>query len=318
MIISANELIENMRTQKFDVISCISSLDDLIGQLRRIKSLNFGENNNKYGSKIHECILILLYSKRQLLRDEDYTRRNFKKIPFNMTIPRPEKNYREYIEDNILSLYYLVRIDFDSILKSAIKSYSEHPLVYLITDLNIDSANGVYSMSEENNNTAFSDYYERKGLEVTKELQKNLVNIVGESYYKIMMKFHSLSYNASMTLISETLKDDYIWIKRKFRHLLNLTSPIYDNEYLLLCKNVISIEFYLFKIAKKLNFDPEMGSVEILELIFKQYESNSEYRNGFQLINFILFDSYGPTLRNNLLHGMELSKSNLSIQTYQI
>ncbi|MDY0277950.1 MAG: DUF4209 domain-containing protein, partial [Acholeplasma sp.] len=318
LVISTNKMCENMRIKNIDVISCISSLDDLIEHLRKIKSLNFGVNNKKFGTKMHECILSLFYYKRQLLRDEEYTRRNFKEIPFNITIPKSEKSYREYIEENIMSLYNLVRIDFDKILEGAIKSYSEHPLVYLVTDLNIDSVNGIYSISEEYSSNVFSDYYEKRGIELSKELENNLRNIVGQKYYKTMMKYHSLSFNSSLAIISEVLKEDFIWIKNKFRDLLEFTSPVYDNDYVLLCKNVISIEYYLYKIAEKKSLGQKEDPEKILAELFKQYEGNSEYRNGFQFINFILFDFFGPNLRNKLLHGMELNKSNLSSQSYQI
>lgn len=121
-----------------------------------------------------------------------------------------------------------------------------------------------------------------------------------------------------MAIISEVLKEDFIWIKNKFRDLLEFTSPVYDNDYVLLCKNVISIEYYLYKIAEKKSLGQKEDPEKILAELFKQYEGNSEYRNGFQFINFILFDFIGPNLRNKLLHGMELNKSNLSSQSYQI
>lgn len=314
LIMSSNSLCAELKARNGHIIRNIAQLEILLEQLNKINSLDFGTNNNKFKAIIRDCKLNLLHYKRQLLSDEEYTTKSFQKIPFSITVSKPKKSYREYFEENLLNLYFLVKIDFDQVLEASIRSYNDHPIIYNVTNLSIDSTNGLYSMSDQYESTVFSEYFERKGKKLTSELRDKLRNTVNEGFYKTMVKYESLSYSATLSIIANILKDDSIWLKNEYRTLLGLTDPVYENDYLLICKNVISIEYYLYKIAQKKGFDPRKGAINTLSELFREFESNDEYRNGFLFVNFILYDENGLNLRNKLLHGTELSSTSLVTQ----
>lgn len=297
-----NNVCENAKNKNGDVITNIANIESLLKNLSDIKNINYNSFPSSYKQKVSDCIIQVLFYKRQMLKDENYTKESMKEFGFEFTIPKQEKSIIDYLKENIYYLYPFSKISFDDMLEEAIKSYAEHPLFHMISTYTIDNANSLYISYNDNADGDLKSYYDSNGREYINKNHDKLLNCLDKDYYEVMLRHVNTSYNMSVDIVLMQLGDYYDELLKKFRENFGYSDAIFDNMYLLLCNSIIKIESYLLEIATKKGLKPNNISDNIVQL-FNMYIKNDEYRNGIMYINYILYDNLGLRLRNRLMHG---------------
>lgn len=304
-----NNVCENARNKNGDIITNIANIESLLKNLSEIKNINYNSFPSSYKQKVSDCIIQVLFYKRQMLKDENYTKESMKEFGFKFTIPKQEKSIPDYLKENIYYLYPLTKIDFDNMLEDAIKSYAEHPLFHMVSTYAIDNANSLYISYNGNADGNLKSYYDSSGKEYIDKNHDKLLNCLDKDYYEVMLRHINTSYNMSIDIVLTQLGDYYDELLKKYKENFGYNDIIFNNMYVLLCNSIIKIESYLLEIANKKGIITDNITDAIIQL-FNMYIQNNEYRNGIMYINYILYDNLGLRLRNRLMHGEYINHKN--------
>ncbi|MGE5456346.1 MAG: hypothetical protein ACM3O4_04520 [Ignavibacteriales bacterium] len=305
-----NDVCDNAKNKNGDIITNIANIESLLKNLSEIKSINYSNFPSSYKQKIADCIIQVLFYKRQMLKDESYTKKSMKEFGFEFTIPKQEKSIVDYLKENIYNLYPFVKINFDSMLEESIKSYAEHPLLHLVSTYTIDNANNLYISHNENVNTDLKSYYDLNGREYINKNHDKLLNCLDKDYYEVMLRHIGTSYNLSIEIALIQLGDYYNELLEKYKESFGYNDKIFNNMYVVLCNSIIKTESYLLEIAKNKGLEINGNISDVINQLFNMYIENAEYRNGIMFINYILYDNLGLRLRNRLMHGEYINHKN--------
>lgn len=304
-----NNVNENAKNRNGDIITNIANIESLLKNLSELKNINYNYFPSSYKQRVSDCIIQVLFYKRKMLRDENYTRESMKEFGFEFTIPKQEKSIIDYLKENISYLYPFSKINFGNMLEEAIKSYAEHPFFHMMLTYEIDNDNSVYISYNGNADGDLKSYYDFKGNEYINKNHDKLLNCLDKDYYEVMLRHINASYNMSVDIVLLQLEDYYEELLKKYRENFGYNDDIFNNMYVLLCNSIIKIESYLLEIADKKSIKIDNVSDAINQL-FNIYIENDEYRNGIMYINYILYDNLGLRLRNRLMHGEYTNNKN--------
>lgn len=144
-IILCNELTKQVMLKEDNSILAISNFEQIIKELNKIKRTNISD---KFKDKINECICKILCIKRKILSDTEYVNSHLNKHEFKFEIPNTQiDNMHNDILKSFAKIYPYVKIDFNEMVSQSIKSYAEHPMLYLVTNITIGN-NELYSINE--------------------------------------------------------------------------------------------------------------------------------------------------------------------------
>ncbi|MCI8276585.1 MAG: hypothetical protein HFJ46_01405, partial [Clostridia bacterium] len=206
-----NKLIEDAILKKYNFIQIIANIEQTLKELNKIKQSNI---DNIYKDKLKECICQVLCVKRKILNDTEYVNEMLCEHSYKLEIPREKiENMNTDILNRFYRIYAYAKIDFDDMICQSIKSYSEHPLLYLATSISIDN-NELYDISEKKENRSiFKKYFNNKGIEYINKNYKILRNVLERDYYEHMLKYTKKEFEFKIGLISEVLYIDIEKIK---------------------------------------------------------------------------------------------------------
>lgn len=304
-----NNVCENAKNKNDSIITNIANIESLLKNLSDIKNINYNLFPSSYKQKISDCIIQVLFYKRQMLKDENYTKESMKEFGFKFTIPKQEKNIIDYLKESIYYLYPFSKINFDDMLEESIKSYAEHPLFHMVSTYAIDNANSLYISYNSNADGDLKSYYDLKGREYINKNHDKLLNCLDKDYYEVMIRHVSTAYNMSVDIVLMQLGDYYEEYLKKYKENFGYGDKLFNNIYVLLCSSIIKIESYLLEISNKKGLKSKNISDAINQL-FNMYIKNNEYRNGIMYVNYILYDNLGLRLRNRLMHGEYINNKN--------
>ena len=305
IIEKTNNVISNFKND--DHLQAISDIENLIKNLNIIKNIEKLDKN--YKEKIKECILKILYVKRVYIKNKDYTE-NFIKQKYEFEIPQKESDkIKKDVEEDFGKLYNYTRIDFSKQVEDAIKSYSEHALLYHVTTINI-SDNGVYKIeSNYKCDNKYKDFFDKEGKEYVQKNYKRLQNILNKDYYEIMLNDLKTKYTMKIDLLRIILKDHIMMLKEKISEARINKQIQINNLYEEMMTQIVGIEANVFKLAQNNNIKTN-NIKNMLENLFDLYKNNDLYRNGIMYIYYTLYCSKGFNLRNQIAHGELLRNSN--------
>ena len=128
-----NELHEKTINKQEHFIQLLSFIDDLnktINKfLQRIESMSRVQTN-----KLYECLNNLLTIKRYIVSDDNYINSQLQEFSHEITIPNKKiDEVVKDISDNIVRLYAHSTVNFEYQMKEALKSYSEHALLSIVS-----------------------------------------------------------------------------------------------------------------------------------------------------------------------------------------
>lgn len=304
-----NSISDKSNEKNENIITMISEIDNLLKNLSEMKKISYLKKHSIYKNKINECIIRLLYYKRLILKDEEFTKRSLHEQSFEFEIPKTESSIKELIDNHIFNLYNYLKKDFDFDLETSIKIYSEHPLVHMISHFTIDNKNEIYIKPADSRDNFFKRYYDNEGRKFERKNKKKLLNFLSKDYYEVMMQYISQAHNMVIDIILLQFNNNFDNIIKKYREAFKYEDEIYNNSYIVMSKEIVSIERFIYDTCKDKNLKPTDTVTLNLEKLFRYYKKNKNYRNGFMLINFILYDNSGLRLRNRLMHG-ELTNNN--------
>lgn len=307
-IILCNELIKKVMLKEDNSILAISNFEQIVKELNKIKSTNI---SNNFKEKINECICKILCIKRKILSDTEYINSNLHEYNFEFKVPNKKIDaMHNDILNSFAKIYPYAKIDFNEMVSQSIKSYSEHPMLYLITNITIGN-NELYYMNESRKtNNAFKNYYDVKGKEYINKNAKKLINLLEKDYYENMLKYTKTEFNFKIGLIASVLYKDI----EKIKHSIDLArldeNTKNDNLYIEMTTQIIGIEVNIYKLLKINDIKPEESIEKNLELLFERYIENKFYRNAIMNIYYILYCEQGEHLRSDIIHGNLLSQQN--------
>ena len=298
----------------------IESIDNLDGQLSKISAIeNTIEILNsivankslqkKYIEKVLECIRKLLYVKRKHINSRSFVE-EAKEFKQSFEIPLKEiQKIKDDVRSNIATLYNHSRINFCRQMENAIKSYSESALLYHISTINVRE-NGTYNYDKNQNNTEIiKQYFDNVGKDYVIKHQSDLINVLSENYYEVMIKYIKRSYELQIGLLADILKDDINIIRKSMNDARINKKEMVDDIYVEMMTQIIGIEYNIGKLVEK-NHVKAKSICKILEELFYIYKKNDLYRDGIMYIFFMLYCKEGYGYRNKIAHGEVLGQEN--------
>ena len=303
-----NQLIKKAILKQENSIIMISNFEQIIKELNQIKRTRIRDT---FKEKINECICKVLCIKRKILNDTEYVNSHLQEHKFEFKIPNKKvENMRTDILNDFSKLYPYAKIEFNNMMSESIKSYSEHPMMYLFTNITIGN-NELYYINKGNSNcSAFKDYYDTKGKEYTKKNSKKLRNILQKDYYENMLKYIKTEFNLKLGLIASIMYKDIKTLKSNI-DLARLDNNIkFENLYVEMAIQIIGIEVNIYKLLKINNLEPDINIEKNLEKLFIRYSDNDFYRNAIMNIYYILYCNEGYQLRDEIMHGDIINQPN--------
>lgn len=278
--------------------------------------------NNKYNSKIDECILKLLCVKRKILNDTEYVNRGFIERSYRIELPKNKlEEMHKNIINNVYWIYLYNQIDFSKCVENFIESYSNHPVLYLVNKVEIGD-NELYTMNAEENNKSdsiFKRYYDNIGNEYIKNNYKKLNNKFYGSCYDNMCEYIKREINFKISLINTYINNNDISIIKNKINLNRLDSDFkIDNLYVEMATQIIGIEVNIYKILKQNNIEANLSIEKNIEYLFERYIDNNFCRNAIMYVYYILYCDKGYQLRNAIMHGNLLGKNNYADELIMI
>lgn len=306
LIMQINNIREKATSE--NIINIISEIEELN---KNLNTLNKYIKEEEYKSKVKECLLDLLFIKRELLDDKKTVNKNLKSIGHKINIDtRHIENVRNEIKNNPFNVFSLLKIDFNKSLETAIKTKSHNALSFLVSTMHINSENRVYELDYEYEKI-FKDYYEIIGKGIEKELseKKELLNYFNENYYDTLIKYINLTIGASENFILSIINFDeyYKDLKGSIDKIIGSDFSIdklYKNLYAFISKMILYIEQSLTKLYNHIN---DTNKVRINEPSFLSdlfFKCNDEkIKNIIFHLYFNLYLREGYNIRNNVFHG---------------
>lgn len=296
-------------------IQVISDIDNCIDSLNNMKSISC--DYAQYKEKIEECIKSILYCKRKFIK---YDNPDMKTFEFEINMNDPIFNEIDKVLSKDISLIYkFLIIDFEKELKGAIEGHSEHPIIDYITQISVDSKLGLYKNVGDVNGSLFQKYYNKRGNEIEDEIKDQLINSYRGNYYVLMLRRVSNLKTLTAQLLFRRHKNkiqfDLIEI---IKNSFESNSEFLDDEYLLCCRMIITIESIVCEILKRNNLEYKKDDMEAnLWKLFSFYKDSS-YKNLIMNIYYVLYAEYGLECRNNFMHGNIIHKSDYYIELMYI
>jgi len=306
MIIKINNIRKKAKDE--NIIIIVSEIEELN---KSLNSLNQFIKEEAYLSKIKECLLDLLFIKRELLEDEENINKNMHRIEHKMNIDSSYiESIRHEIRNNPFNIFSLLKIDFSKSLENAIKTKSNNALSFLVSTIHINSENKVYEINNEYEKI-FKDYYEiiGKGLENELSDKKELLNYFNENYYDTLIKYINLTRGASENFILSIINfDEYFKdLKSTIDKIIESdfeNDVLYENYYAFISKIIIHIEQSLTNLYNQIKDTIKIRINEpsfLSELFFNC--KDLKIKNLIFYLYFNLYLKEGYNLRDNIFHG---------------
>lgn len=319
LILEINEVIDGYNGRMDNTVSFISNIDQILSALNKIKKCH--EYYKLYENKIECCIRLILFCKRSYMKNEE--------IDSKMAVVehefKIEKQKMDDIEKGLLKSYQNIfsylKVDFDEMLESAIKSHSDHPLVDLFSHVSINTDQGTYFKWQENQSSSFSEYYNEKGKDIIKSFGSKLINIYRGDYYYLMIRHMSMTFTMAGQLIALWFKDlldtsfrEYICTK-----IIGVKGEAYKKDYVLCVHLILCIEKLIYEQIHNIGLDyNEKSMFSNLENLFNYYRKDKLSRDIYMFVNYTLYDDFGMKYRNNFMHGNIVHKNDLTIELLYI
>lgn len=301
-----NELTSIAIKKQENSISIISNIEQIIQELNQIKKALISKI---YKEKISECINKVLYVKRKILNDVEYINSHLAKHDFKCEIPTGEiETMRNQIIEDFARLYPYGRINFDEMIIHSIESYAEHPMLNLVTKIVIDD-NELYHISKERTiDNLFKKYYDKEGLNFTKENSKKLRNILSKDYYEHMIEYTKTQFELKIGFLTSVIYDDFNTIKQNIDNSRLDGNSKNNNLYVEMITQIIGIEVNIYKLLNINNLKSESSIEKNLENLFEKYIEDDFCRNGIMNIYYMLYCKEGYQIRDKVMHGDLLNK----------
>ncbi len=319
LINEINKIIYEFNKGIKNSISFIANIESIVSSFITIKKCQ--KFREKYENKIEECIKVVLFCKRSYVKS-DSINEGMALIKHEFEIEQPvfEKMQKD-LSNSLQNVFIYLRVDFDSILESALKSFSDTPLINLVSKVTINAELGTYYSWDKISPTNFSLYYNDEGIKLTESMGSQLTNKYKGDFYLLMLRHISMTstmagqilYDRFRNLVDEQLRP-YIIDK-----VLNSNNSAYENDYILCAHLILCIEQLIYdQLAKlKLGFERSKMSSN-LENLFQYYVDDKLSRDVYMFVNYILYDEFGLEYRNNFMHGNFVHKEDLSVELLYI
>ena len=315
IIIEINKIVQGYNDDIENSIRYVSNVEQIIEAIVKVKECT--EYYKKYEDNIEQCIHTVLLCKRHYVKSENIDNGlHVMKHEFELDKRLLNAIQKDLTKDFQLIYKYLQK-DFDNELEQGIRSFSEFPLLDLVSRVSINKDQGTYLNWSNDFDTVFSNYYNEKGRQISSSLKDELQNVYHGNYYYLMMSRLSNSFTISGNIIAVSLKklindnlESYICKK-----VLGVTEPCYHNDYILCVYLILIVEQSIYIQMKNagLKFIPKNMNFNVGEL-FNYYKDNKFARNVCMFVNYVLYDEYGLKYRNNFMHGNFIHKTDLTIE----
>ena len=303
-----NELHEKTINKQEHFIQLLSFIDDLnktINKfLQRIESMSRAQTN-----KLYECLNNLLTIKRYIVSDDNYINSQLQEFSHEITIPNKKiEEVVKDISDNVVRLYAHSTVNFEYQMKEALKSYSEHALLSIVSVFTIDSSQQMYYKPNEITvNNFFKEYYDEIGGKYTRR-SKKLVNRISKDYYEEMLKFLGKTFLMHQNMLYSFLKNHnkFDYIINEFKRMSNTT---FEDDYITLASNIIYIESMVLDLLVKYNLEVTDDGRTNLYILASHFKGEKFIVNGLMYINYILYEITGLNIRNKVAHGTLINEN---------
>lgn len=305
LIKDINQFLHSIKMDQMHVIDATAKVDNFLLILDYFKNhQNFYAN---YSEKINECIQRVLYGKRWLIKNTDYTKA-FQSSSFKIS-DEVKTIVIESISSDFSNLYYFLVSDCDNLLEEEIKQHSEHPIRNLCSHVNIIQEQGVYRDADELEKHAISEYYNRLGKRLVNKLSSELMNVYSGDCYLLLMRGMSMKHDISLSTVyklNEKLFENQ-FVDYLFTNILDTgDSETFSNKYAISTGLIISCEQLIYEIMCMLNLKEKYKMSPMsanLNEIFKEKENDSDFRDVLVYVNYVLYSNKGMNLRNDMMHG---------------
>ena len=297
------------------VIMDINNVEILLTNLRILKRVV----DTKYKSKINECQQKTLYLKRKLVSDEDEVKKGMHKFEYEVPYDKDlVERTRQALMSNPFNIYSIVRVDYHRELKNALINKSKHAISYLVSEIDIDSKNGVYQNIKESSDV-YSKHFDQVGKDIQNQLYKKdlekkkedrvLLNYYDKGFYGAMLK--DLRYIYSFTFQSLYCMIDmkeYLYLCRdKLNELFgtdNFSDDLYDNLSFFLPELVLAVEHRLLSIYNQ-DSDENLSRIDESKYLSHLFENSESkiLKNDIFYLYYLLYCERGFDLRNKIFHG---------------
>lgn len=275
--------------------------------------------DDKYKSKINECQQKILYMKRKLVSDEDEIYKDMQKLKFEGSYDNDlvERTRKALMKDPLF-IYSIARVDYHKELENALINKSKYAISYLVSEISIDSKNGVYQYHKEYDDI-FSKYFDQVGKVIQTKLytedkhkpkkDRILLNYYEKGFYDAMLKDLSTIYSFTFQSLC------YMIDMKKYLHLCreklnklfgtdNFLDELYDDLSFFLPELVLAVEYRLLCIYNQEN-DVNVSRIDELKYLSYLFEkTNSEHlKNDIFYLYYLLYCERGFDLRNRIFHG---------------
>lgn len=297
-----NNLYEKVLINSYSIIDDISTIDNFLNQIN--KFINELQNiNNIQKNKLKECRKNLMCIKRYILSNENKIRSSLKEYTYETSIETEKiKHVVDEICNNACLLYSNSTVDFESELEQSLKSYSKHPIIYLMNNYTLDSKHQTYhTFNEKKVSNIFMEYYDKIGEQYTNLNADSLRNKLFINYYSQLLK-----YLKSTFCIKQLMLIDFFKIENKFDLLIQKFSDFLKisttNRYSIVAHNVMEIEVMISNILSRYKKTSDNIVNNLFELA-NIYKENRTAFNGLMYIYYSLYEDSGLKIRNNIAHG---------------
>ena len=298
-----NNLCNKTKFKEYSFLRGISEIENLRNELLYILS-NLNTLKIEHKNKIKECLTKLLKLKRFLISDENYVNSEMHKFPFEQKVSRIEiDKFKDTLLKNKFALYNASKISFTKEVSTSLESYAKHPMLSMTTNYTINSLRQVYFIGVENKKIEdnFKNYFDEQGRNYTKNHPK-LLNKLSKDYYEELLKYVSKTFYLQQNFLIATIGLDSL--NHIINELKNSIGYKFENKYVMIVSNILSIEIIIVKILSKHNLKHTIDGFENLNNLFKFYEKEEDnIIDGLMYLNYTLYLKSGLNLRNNAMHG---------------
>ena len=310
-VLVTNSLCDKLKTKQNSFIQGLGELENLRGEMLYILQ-NVSSLNGDQKEKIKQCLSRILMLKRYLISDDEYVYSEMVEISSDLKFKKTEiDEFVKTIINNRYSIYNASKADFYQEMEIALETYAKHPLQSIINSYYIDSKNQVYYVPNAKNkvNDNFKKIFDEVGRKYTENHPK-LLNKLNSNYYEELLKYLSKTFMIHQNLIINIL--GYENFKNLINDLKNMIGFNEDNEYIIVVKNILSIESNIIKKIDQLGIRSSDKGFENINKLADVYRNNADILNGLMYLNYVLYEPTGLRLRNNAMHGT-LINSDLNV-----
>lgn len=305
-----NNVTDDALLKEKDFIQLLASIDTLKEEINFLLS-NIENFNESHKSKLHECLINILSSKRYIIDDENYTMKNMKSFEYKMEIPREDINrIGEELKTSKFKLYSNSTINFKKSVGESLELYAKHPVSYMLNSFHVDNEHQIYKKDLENSGQhIFKKHFDEIGENYTIS-HKDLLNKLDSGYYEQLLKYLATTFLSTQSLLISVLGDTF---QEVISSLKKEVPCEVESDYAVIARNIIAIEANFIKILTRnnLNASPTGDGKQNLFTIAEYYKKDDFKMNGLMYLYYTLYEEFGLNLRNNIMHGSLISKDNL-------